>query len=261
MSTQSKETIDVNGCRVSMMRAGTGPTVLVLQNADWPSQWLPFMDRLSEHYDVVVPDHPGFDASETPDWLDDLTDLAFFYLDFLKALGLRDVHLIGSSLGGWIAAEVAVRSTSRLVSLTLIDAAGIHLKGTEKGDIFLWTPEERIRNMFSDQSLAEARLAVPETEAFTDTMLKNEFATAKLAWEPRFYDPQLRKWMHRIDVPALVVWGGADKIFPSAYAAEYASLLPDARVEILDGCGHLPHVERPDAFLEKFNAFVAEIEK
>ena len=78
---------------------------------------------------MIVPEHPGFDDSDTPDWLDTIHDLAYFYLDFLAQLDLDRVHLAGVSLGGWIAAEMAVRDTSRLASLTLVGAAGIHVPG------------------------------------------------------------------------------------------------------------------------------------
>ncbi len=241
------------------MRGGDGPPVLFLHGAGGAGAWLPFMERLAENHRVTVPDHPGYGNSGTPDWLDDLTDLAFFYLDFLEAEGLSDVHLVGGSLGGWIAAEMAIRDSSRLASLTLVAAAGIHVDGVPKGDLFLWTPEERIHNLFHDQALAEARLAVEPTDEEADIGLKNEFTTAKLAWSPRFYNPQLRKWIHRITLPTLIVWGDDDRIFPAEYAAAWHELIPGSKVAVIPDCGHLPHVEKADAFLDNFNRFIAEI--
>jgi pimeloyl-ACP methyl ester carboxylesterase len=241
-----------------MMRGGKGPPLLFLHGAGGAGVWLPFMQTLSERFDVIVPDHPGYGRSDRPDWLDELTDLAYFYLDFIERLGLDDVHLVGSSLGGWVAAELAVRNTSRLRTLTLVDAAGIHVNGVPKGDLFLWQPEERIRNLFVDQRLADQRLAMPLTEEQIDIALKNELTTADLAWQPRFYNPQLRKWLHRIDVPTLIVWGDGDKVFPAPYAKEYGRLIRGSRVEVLPGCGHLPHVEKPDVFADLFSRFAAE---
>ena len=90
---------------------------------------MPFMEALSQKFDVLVPEHPGFGESETPAWLDNVGDLACFYLDFLEALGLDRVHLIGNSLGGWIAAELAVRDQHRLRTLTLVSPGGIHVQG------------------------------------------------------------------------------------------------------------------------------------
>ena len=257
MAAAKREIIEIGGCKVSLMRAGAGAPLLFLHGAGGAPMWLPFMDRLSESYDVIVPEHPGFGRSDTPDWLDELTDLTYFYLDFIAGLGLDGVHLVGNSLGGWIAAELAVRSTGRLASLTLIDAAGIHVKGVAKGDLFLWSPEERVRNLFHDQSFAEQRLAQTPSEEEGDILLKNEFITAKLAWDPRFYSRQLHKWLHRIDVPTLIVWGDSDKIFPAEYATAYGALIPGAQVEIVPDCGHVPQVEKVDAFLDIFAAFVA----
>jgi pimeloyl-ACP methyl ester carboxylesterase len=252
------ETIRVAGCTVNVMRGGTGAPILYLHGAGGAGVWLPFMEALSERFDLIVPDHPGFGRSDRPDWLDQLSDLAYFYLDFIDALGLEDVHLVGHSLGGWIAAEIAVRSTRRLRTLTLVAAAGIHVAGVSKGDLFLWAPEERIRNLYFDQRLAEQRLAQPVTEEQTDIMLKNELQTANLAWQPRFHDPQLRNWLHRIDIPTLIVWGDSDKLFPERYAEEYRRLIKGAVLEVLPSCGHLPQVEQADKFVGLVNRFVTE---
>jgi len=252
------ETIRVADCSVKLMRGGKGPPLLFLHGAAGAGVWLPFMAALSEHYDVIVPDHPGFGRSDTPEWLDQLSDIAYFYLDFIEALDLDHVHLVGNSLGGWIAAEIAIRSTGRLSTLTLIGAAGIHVNGVPKGDLFLWPPEERTRNLFFNQRLAEQRLAQPMTEEQGDIALKNELATANLAWQPRFHDPQLRKWLHRIDVPTLIVWGDSDKFFPKQYGDAYHRLIKGSRFEVVSACGHLPHVEKADAFVDLFKRFAAE---
>ena len=178
---------------------------------------------------MIVPEHPGFGDSDTPDWLDTIHDLAYFYLDFLEQLDLDRVHLVGVSLGGWIAAELAVRDTSRLASLTLVDAAGIHVPGVTQVDLFLRSDEQRIRDFFHDQARADemiARVLRPELE---DVAMKNRIATAKLAWQPRDHDPHLHKWLHRIDVPTLLIWGANDRLFPKDYA--YAWQQADSRLE------------------------------
>src|SRR5438067_388757 len=113
MAEQSTSTITIDGCRIRLMRGGTGSPLLVLHGAGGGGAWLPFMDQLAQNFDVLVPEHPGFGDSDTPEWLDNIPDLANFYLDFLRELNLNSVHLVGLSLGGWIAAELAVRNTSR----------------------------------------------------------------------------------------------------------------------------------------------------
>ncbi len=255
MANHKSEFIEVAGCKVEVLRGGEGPVLLFLHGAGGASAWMPYMDRLAETFDIVVPSHPGYGRSDTPDWLDRLADLVYFYLDFIEQLELDDIHLVGNSLGGWIAAEMAVRSCQRLRSLTLVSPAGIHVKGVPKGDIFLWDAEDRVRNTYYDPALAEARLAVEPTEEAADIALKNDFTTAKLAWQPRFYNPDLRKWLHRIQVPTAIVWGAEDKIFPEPYAHAYHELIPGSKLTVIHECGHLPHQEK----LDEFTACVAAI--
>jgi pimeloyl-ACP methyl ester carboxylesterase len=142
--------------------------------------------------------------------------------------------------------------------LTLVSAAGLHVPGVPKGDIFLWTPEERVRNLFVDQNFADQRLAAALTEEQIDIGLKNELATADLAWYPRFHHPRVRKWLHRVKVPTLIIWGDSDKIFPARYGEEYNRLIKDSRLVVLPACGHLPHVEKADAFVDLFTRFVED---
>lgn len=254
-----EEFVTIAGCRTYVMRGGEGPPLLYLHGAGG-GVWQPFMARLSRRFEVIAPEHPGFGRTDTPDWFETIHDVAYFYLDLMEALDLRGAHVIGSSLGGWIAAEVAVRSTARMASLTLIGPSGLHVKGVPKPDIFLWTPEEATRALYHDQRLAEAVLAQPVTEEALDRQLKNRFAAARLMWAPRGFDPHLEKWLHRIRVPALVVWGAEDRYLPAGpYAARWGELLPRAEVRIIEACGHVPQVEQADALCDAFEAFAGRI--
>ena len=105
--------VTVAGCKTRLMRGGSGEPLLFLHGARGASAWLPFWETLSKRFDVIVPEHPGFGGSDMPDWLDNTGDLAYFYLDLIEALELTQVNLAGVSLGGWIAAEIAVRDDSR----------------------------------------------------------------------------------------------------------------------------------------------------
>jgi pimeloyl-ACP methyl ester carboxylesterase len=258
LASSSFKTHTIAGCSVNVMRGGKGPPLLFLHGAGGAGVWMPFMEKLSSRFEVIVPDHPGFGRSDKPEWLDDITDLAFFYLDLLEEFDLDEVHLVGHSLGGWLAAEIAIRSTERLRTLTLVSAAGLRIPGAPIGDIFLWPPEQRIRNLFVDQRFADARLLMPLTEEQVDTTLKNELATADLAWNPRFHHPRVRKWIHRIDVPTLIVWGDGDKAIPARHGEEFHRLIVGSRLAVLPACGHLPQVEKADVFVDVFTRFVAE---
>ena len=248
--TFSERFIEVDGCRLNLRRGGSGEPLLYLHGASGAPAVLPFMEKLAQRFDMLVPEHPGFGASDEPGWLENMHDLAYFYLDVLESLELRGLHLVGSSLGGWLALEMAVRDASRLKSLLLVGPAGISVPGVKPGDVFLWSPEELTRNLFFDPALAEKMLAQPMTPELLDVSLKNRHTVARLGWEPRMHDPFLRKWLHRVNVPVKIVWGEADKILPVAYAGEFKKLMPAAEVEIIPRCGHLPQAERPEEFCD-----------
>jgi pimeloyl-ACP methyl ester carboxylesterase len=239
--------VEVDGCKVHLRRGGKGDPLLFLHGASGAPVVMPFMEKLAQRFDVLVPEHPGYGKSDEPEWLENIHDMAYFYLDFIKELGLKNLTLVGSSMGGWMAMEIAVRDTSRLKSLVLVSPAGIAAPGVRAADIFLMPPEVLVRNLFVDQKLAEARLAAPED---VDASLKNRHTTARLAWEPRLHDPFLPKWLHRIDVPVKIVWGREDKILPVGLGHELKRLLPKAEMHVMDNVGHLPHAERVDEFVD-----------
>jgi pimeloyl-ACP methyl ester carboxylesterase len=255
MTEPAATKISVRGCSIVLRRAGAGRPLLVLHGASDAEQWLPVMDDLAARHDVIIPEHPGFGASDTPAWLDTIPDLANFYLDLIDQLDLGDVDVIGHDLGGWIAAELAVRNARRLASLTLVAAAGIHVAGVAQTDPFLRTDEQRVRDLFHDPARADEmikRVLRPELE---DVNLKNQTTTARLTWQPRGYDPHLAKWLHRIKLPTLLVWGANDKLLPPAYASAWQKLIPNAQLVVVPDCGHLPHVEQRAAFVTVLENF------
>jgi len=256
MTNPTPTKLAVRGCNIAMMRGGAGRPLLILHGAGGMGSWAPYMADLATRHDVIVPEHPGFGASDTPDWLDNIPDLANFYLDVLDQLDLQNVDLVGLSIGGWIAAELAVRNTRRLASLTLVAAAGIHVKGVEQVDTFLRNDEQRIRDMFHDPRRADEILERTSRPELEDIHLKNRTTTAKLIWQPRGYDPHLYKWLHRIDVPTLLIWGANDRLFPKDYALAYQRLIPGSKVEIIADCGHLPQVEQRQAFVSALEGFL-----
>jgi pimeloyl-ACP methyl ester carboxylesterase len=252
--------ITVNGCRIRLRRSGgAGPAVLYLHGANGASAVQPFMNTLAENFDLIVPEHPGFGMSDEPEWLENIHDLAYFYLDLLDQLALPSVHVVGSSIGGWLAMEMAVREPARFKSLVLVGAAGIRVAGAQPGDIFLWSPEKTVRNTFHDQTLAGKILALPVSPEDQGIMLKNRHTVALLAWEPRLHDPCLHKWLHRLTMPVKLVWGAEDRIMPLACGEKLKTLIPNAQLEVHERCGHLPQVERADAFCASVKQFVEGI--
>ena len=251
----STSVIAVRGCRIRLMRGGAGDPLVVLHGASGAS-WLPFMEKLSQRFDVIAPEHPGFGEADTPDWLDTIHDLAYFYLDLLAEQKLDHVHLVGLSLGGWVAAELAVRSTQRLASVTLAGAAGLYVEGVAQIDPFLRSEEARLRDFFYDPKAADEIVARATRPEYEDIALKNRATVARLAWQPRSHDPHLAKWLHRIDVPTLLIWGDHDRMFPKEHALAYQRSIPGAKMLIVPECGHVPHIEKPDAFVAALEAFL-----
>ena len=251
----STAVVTVRGCRIRLMRGGAGDPVLYLHGASGAS-WLPFLQSLTKNFDVIAPEHPGFGESDTPDWLDNVHDLAYFYLDLIEQLKLNNVHLVGNSLGGWIAAELAVRSTRHLASLTLAGSAGLHVAGVAQVDSFLISDEQRLNQFFYDPKKAKEMIARVLSPDLEDIALKNRAIVAKLSWQPRSHDPHLHKWLHRIDVPTLLIWGDHDRLFPKEHAIAYQRSIAGAKLVIVPECGHVPQIEQPDAFVAALESFI-----
>jgi len=246
-------TVNVIGQSLRIFEAGAGETVLYLHGAGGAA-WYPLLENLAQKRRVLAPEHPGFGRGKIPPWMMSVGDLAYFYLDVLEALDLKDVHLVGHSLGGWTAAEIAIRSTARLKSVSLLAPAGVRSPEVPFGDIFLWSPEEHARHSFYDAKLIEARIQqLASTDP--DITLQNRAAAARLAWNPRLNNPQLTYWLHRIDLPTLFIWGKEDAICPLACAEPFMKPIKQAELYTLAETGHALHTERPKEVAAKLNSF------
>src|SRR5260370_21594036 len=202
------DTVTVAGTRVRLFRGGPkgAPPLVFLHGAGGHTGWMAFLEELSTRFDVFAPDHPGFGQSDDPAWLDEVGDLAYFHLDLLKALGIDRVHLMGTSLGGWVAAEMAVRSTARLASLTLVAAVGITADGKPIPDIFRMPDDENLRRFYADQERARRRLGDP-AKADMSLVAKNRATPPPLAYPPPLPNPGLARALPPLDSPAPLVWG------------------------------------------------------
>src|SRR5438046_2142033 len=215
----STEIMTIDGANIRVLRGGPerrdAQPLVFLHGAGGHTGWMAFLEELSQRFAVFAPEHPGFGQSDDPPWLDRIDDLAYFYLDFLKALGLDRVHLVGTSLGGWIAAELAVRNTARLASLTLVCAVGITADGVVMDDMFRMSAEENARRFYFDPQRVQRRLENLKT-ADARLLVRNRSTVVRLSY-PSFVNPELEKWLHRIDVPTLLIWGENDGLVPPKF--------------------------------------------
>ncbi len=159
-------------------------------------------------------------------------------------------------MGGWLAAELAVRGTGRFRTLTLISAAGNRVKGVPMGDIFMWSNEEKARMVY-DPAAQQERLNAELSEEEADIALKNAFTSSKLCWSPRFHNPDLEKWLHRVKIPTMIMWGENDPVFPPPYAHAYRKLIASSELRIFPECGHSPQQEKLDEFMAGIDAITS----
>jgi pimeloyl-ACP methyl ester carboxylesterase len=251
--SQPGSAIVLNGVTVDVLDRGSGPSVLLLHPEIGLDEDLPVLDLLARKARVIAPSHPGFGRSPVAPSIATVDDLAYLYLDLLKALDLRDVCLVGISLGGWIAAEIAIKSTDRLSSVVFANPVGIKVGPREHRDmidIFALRDEDFRKLAYSDPSVAVSDYSRLSDEKIL-RIARSRDATARYCWSPYMHDPKLRSRMHRIDVPSLVLWGEDDGLASSRYGAAFADLIPAARFHTMPKAGRFPHIEQPERFAEQ----------
>jgi len=238
-------------------RGDDGHAVLVLHAGSGPRTIAGFSESLSQHAYVITPTHPGFDGTPRPDGLDTVADLASAYMDLLDALDLTGVTVIGNSVGGWIASEMALRDNhGRISALVLINAVGIHARKQENRvvDVRTINPADLGKLSFADEAFR------PDFASFTDEQraaaAANQQTLAVYGGEHFVFDPKLRARLHRVSVPVLVVWGEQDGIAPLGYGRGYAGAFPNGRFAPIPGAGHFPQIEQAGATLAAITGFV-----
>jgi pimeloyl-ACP methyl ester carboxylesterase len=253
--TATTRTIDLrNDLAITLTETGTGRPVLNLHGGGGPFTVASIADHLAESMRVITPTHPGWNGTIRPDWLAGIGDLAGAYLELLEADDLRDVLVVGSSLGGWIGAEIAVRDKGARVSgLILINATGIEVKGQPITDFFSLDARGVADYAWydSDRFYQDPATVPPEQAA---RQLAN-MATMRVLAGP-MYDPELLNRLGQVRIPVLVLWGEADRIVTPAYGATYAAAFPDARLERIPKAGHLPQIEQPAATFAVIDEFL-----
>jgi pimeloyl-ACP methyl ester carboxylesterase len=252
-----REFIDVGGIQLETLIAGSGPAILFLHGGHWLADETAFVQALARKARVIAPMHPGFGASELSRDMTSPDDLSYFYFDLIDKLGLEDLTIAGASFGGWIAAEMATKTPRDLSGLVLIDALGIRPGAPTDRiicDIFGTKDEIQAGLLYKNPPEGVANLRAISDDDELRRRLRARDSLSWYGWQPYMHNPRLQARLHRIKVPALVLWGDNDGIVSPDYGRTYADAIPNASFELIASAAHMAHVEQP----EEVSARIAE---
>lgn len=254
------EFIEVQGRRTAYRRKGIGEVVLYLHGGGNTRTWLPFHEKLSQNHDLIAPEHPGFGDSERGE-LDSFSDFAIHYDELLDLLGVDKVHLVGHSLGGWLASEFASFYPNRLSSLTLFTPTGLRLLDVRSIDTRRLAPDKMVEALFNgrgDRYLDQLKVFDDPVDEGV-AQYEEAITFNLLSWNPR-YSLKLEARLNRLNVPVLVIGADDDRIVPNEMAERFAEVIPGASFKRItdknEPTGHLLAVERPDELVAAISAHI-----
>jgi pimeloyl-ACP methyl ester carboxylesterase len=238
---------------------GAGRPMLLLHGGGGPGTMFGLSQALNKNARVLLPTHPGFEGTARPARFDSVKILARFYVDLLEALHLDDVILIGSSVGGWIAAEMAIAGAGRIKGLVLMNAVGIDVPGEAIADVSGLTPPALARLAHHNPELMLANLP-PMTPERMAIRMANFAALVAYGHGPTTVDPELRAKLATVQAPALVVWGESDRIVSPAYGKSFADAFANGKYIAIAEAGHLPHIEQAARVHAQLDDFIATLD-
>lgn len=239
---------------ITVTESGTGRPVLILHGGGGPFTVAGIANHLSETMHTIIPTHPGWNGTQRPEWFSGIDDLALAYLHYLEDNELHNVLVIGSSMGGWIGSEMAVRDRAGLITgLILIDGVRISVDAHPIRDFFALDARGVARYAWHDADRFYIDPATVPVEQAART--KANMATMRVIAGPDMNDPKLMRRLARVRIPVLAIWGDSDGIVTPAYGADFADAFQNGRVEVVKDAGHLPQIEQPAATLALIDAY------
>lgn len=225
--------VEVAGANVHLLQGGSGAPLLALHGAGGSQGWMQYHQALAEHFTVYAPSHPGYGPSQRPEWLETMTDMAHFYHGFIDTLGLEQPAVLGTSMGGWLAAEIAAMCPHHLRRMVLVDAVGLKPEVGEIAEILMCSREEAANLRFYDTSqvpnyddLFNHNLTPEER----DVQFRNQEMATRLCWRPYMHNPKLPHYLRRVQTPTRVVWGRQDLRIKLSYLTCSYGFKPRARL-------------------------------
>lgn len=258
MGAMSQSMVTTRLGEIEVFRGGSGEQLVYLHSATGEGSGLPFLDDLAGSFEVIAPMFPGFGQSQGIEAVDDMEDVTFHHLDLWDELELAGPTVVGLSLGGWMAAELATRYPEKVGAMVLVSPVGLYIQGAPIKDIFGRSPGELAGDLFFDQShpvaqmmhaLGDLRYDPAQLGELTFDMIKpvvqTMTATARIGWDPYLHNPKLRDRLDRITAPTMVVRGAHDTLVPPEHADAYVGAIPGACLEVVPDAAHLVSLERP----------------
>jgi pimeloyl-ACP methyl ester carboxylesterase len=252
--------VDAAGINVELRRGGRGAPLLVIHGELGVPGWLDAYQGLSDRFDVIVPSLPGYGRSTRPDWIMGARDLAAWITWFARDTGIRTpVNIVGCSLGGWVAAEIATIAPQFIDKLVLVGAMGVKPRTGEIFDYFLESGKTGIQRAFHqpEQSAEFGKYYGGDwTAEQADLVEQHREMTCRVAWKPYMHSLTLPSLLPSVRTPTLIVWGSQDAITPLDSGEQYQSAIAASRLVTIDGCGHMPEMEKPSEFANLVSDFL-----
>ena len=256
------ETVKAAGVELKLIKSGTGEPILILHDEMGYPGWLKFHEALAKSHTLFIPHHPGFGESGHLDWVMTMRDLAGWYLEALDDLGLEQVNVLGSSLGGWLAAEMAIMCPQQFKKLVLVGAAGVKPPVGEIFDIFQVVAGNYLESsLYDPANTPEFEVICPNDPGpeVLDAWESAREGACVVSWRPYMHYPNLPHLLPRLKrLPTLIIWGREDSIVPLSAGELYHSSIPGSKLVVIDKCGHRPEVEHPDRVVEVVSEFLAQ---
>lgn len=247
----------IAGIDLRVFDAGKGEPLLFLHSAQGFDERGEITGLLSARRRLIAPSHPGFGQSSLPDWLDNADDIAYVYFELLDQLRIHQLDIVGYSIGGWVAAEMATKAPERIKRLVMVGPVGVKLGPLDRldiPDIFAMPADAVDKLLYHDPSRMKMDPSTMTDEEIAVRVRNRE--TLALTWEPWMHNPKLKHRLQRAAMPALFMRGASDGLVSADCLEGYARLLPNARIVTIAGAGHAPQLEQPKAFAEALFGFL-----